>query len=434
MRRVEPLRRGATWRLLLLVATSGTALVAAAALGAPVLAAASAPLLLALGLAALRPAPLSPEVETSVEPPLAYEGSRLEVRVELRATDRLDRVDLALVVPPGLEPETPVRWCLSLDPGGRRTLRASLRAPRLGVYELGSVALALREPGRCLVTTGRVGTPVRVEVRAAPLPLRTLPRPGATRARAGDAVARTLGDGIEPGEVRPLLPGEGAGRLNWKATARHDVPCVTDYHPERSTDVVLFVDAFDHSSLPDVLGLATTVATAYLSRHDRVGLVVFGGVLEWVEPATGPAQRERVVRALSATEAFFSFAWKGAEVIPRRVIPPRALIVAVTPLEDARSLGALEMLAAERREVAVIEVEGRRGPPLDEGPTGPRHRAPSLAARVARRIAALEREERRVRFASLGIPVVTWRVGDPPAGALAALAAATRARRAVPRP
>ena len=78
-------------------------------------------------------------------------------------------------------------------------------------------------------------------------------------------------------------------------------PYVNLRHPERSTDLILLVDTFSASVLPRQVRAAAGLARTALARHDRVGLVGFGGVLHWVDPAIGQVQLERLVAALSAT-------------------------------------------------------------------------------------------------------------------------------------
>src|SRR5262249_62091349 len=76
----------------------------------------------------------------------------------------------------------------------------------------------------------------------------------------------------------------------------------------------------------------------YLRRRDRVGLVGFGGTLRWLRPAMGERQLYRLVDALIDTEVVLSYAWKGLEGIPRRTLPPRALVIALSPRGAERAV------------------------------------------------------------------------------------------------
>ena len=82
---------------------------------------------------------------------------------------------------------------------------------------------------------------------------------------------------------------------------------MNESHPERNTDVILFVDSFAEARLggEGTLDLAVrataALADAYGRRRDRVGLIGFGGILRWLVPGTGLVQLYRIVDALLDT-------------------------------------------------------------------------------------------------------------------------------------
>ena len=137
---------------------------------------------------------------------------------------------------------------------------------------------------------------------------------------------------------------------------------MNESHPERNTDVILFVDSFAEARLggEGTLDLAVrataALADAYVRRRDRVGLIGYGGILRWLAPGTGTVQLYRIVDALLDTEIVLSYYWKEIDVIPRRVLPPNALVIALSPLLDPRSVGALLDLRARGFDLAVIDV------------------------------------------------------------------------------
>ena len=71
--------------------------------------------------------------------------------------------------------------------------------------------------------------------------------------------------------------------------------------------MILFLDSFAEARVAgrrrstSPSGAAATLASHYLERRDRVGLVSFGGILRWLEPGMGPRQRYRLVDALLET-------------------------------------------------------------------------------------------------------------------------------------
>ena len=153
--------------------------------------------------------------------------------------------------------------------------------------------------------------------------------------------------------------------INWRARARGDVLVVNERHPERNADVILLLDTFadartgGRSTLDLAVRATATLASRYLERRDRVGLVSFGGVLRWLTPGMGVSQGYRIVDALLASEIVFNYAWKDISIIPARILPPQALVIAVTPLLDDRIVEALADLRARKYDLAIVEFSGR---------------------------------------------------------------------------
>jgi uncharacterized protein (DUF58 family) len=231
-----------------------------------------------------------------------------------------------------------------------------------------------------------------------------------TQVFAGNQVSRAKGEGIEFADLRPFVPGDRVRRINWRASARRGALWVNESHPERNTDVIVFLDSFTEAraevgrgTLDMAVRAAATLAGRYLQRKDRVGLVSFGGVLAWLLPATGVVQLYRVVESLIDTEITLSYAWKDVDVIPKRTLPPKALIVAVTPLLDERAVATLLDLRARGFDLAVIEVS-----PVSFAEPGP-----SELDRLAHRIWLMKRRALRARYERVGVPVTEWRDGTP---------------------
>jgi len=272
-----------------------------------------------------------------------------------------------------------------------------------------------------------------LRVYPCPEALRRLVQPADTQAFAGNEVSRLRGDGIEFADIRPFVPGDRVRRINWRVSARSGELHVNEMRPERNADVVVFVDSFSdvredpeapHGTTLDLgVRAAAALTRAYLQRRDRVGLIGFGGTLRWLRPGMGERQLYRVVDSLLDTEATFSYAWKGLEVIPRQTLPPKSLVVALTPLLDERALVALLDLRGRGHDLSVIEIS-----PLPF--VRPGRREPD---RLAYRLWEMEREALRARYLSLGVPVVTWRRGEPLEAVLDAAAAFRRRARLVRR-
>ena len=103
-----------------------------------------------------------------------------------------------------------------------------------------------------------------------------------------------------------------------------------------------------------------------------------------------------------------SYALRGVDVLPPRTLPPKALVLAITPLLDDRTAAALLDLRARRYDLIVVEVS-----PLELLEPDP-----ASSAQLAHRLWRLSREALRWRYEQVGVPVVTWREGVPLAAPL----------------
>jgi uncharacterized protein (DUF58 family) len=318
------------------------------------------------------------------------------VVVDLASARAVDRVELALDLPQGLVPAGLHPVAVSV-PAGTRRVEMGVRAERWGTYGVGGVVARVRD--RSGLFTYECSRPAADVVRVHPgtETLATLVRPQRTGVVAGNQVARAKGTGIEHADLRPYIPGDRVREVNWRATARRGELWVNERMPERSTDVVVFLDAFTVAAIAPAVRVAMSVAAAYLDRRDRVGLVSFGGTVSWVRPGTGAHQRYRLIDALLGTQALENFVWKGINVIPRGTLPARALVLAVTPLEDERAVAALFDLRNRGIDLAIVE--------LTPDPVAV---AGADVSDLGRRLWAMRREMVRDRYRRLGVPVVTW--------------------------
>jgi uncharacterized protein (DUF58 family) len=403
-------RRSAAPKLGAYAGLAGLGLLAALVLGQPLLVTMAAPFALVLvgGLILGDDPGLRTSVELDHERVL--EGDEVVFELELYARRGISRLDVLVGVPEGLvvaEGLNPVS--IRLEPRESQTVELRLRADRWGAYLLGDVLL--RGHDTLGVFRFDQALPRDRQLRVFPREeyLRTLLRPRDTQPYAGDEVARRRGDGIEFADIRPFAFGDQVTRVNWRATARRGELWVNDRHPERNTDVVLFLDAFTEarrgsaSTLDLALRAAATLARGYVGAHDRVGLVSFGGALRWLQPGTGEAQLYRICEALLDTRILQNYAWRDIAVVPARVLPPQSLVVALTPLLDERSVGALFDLRARGHDVTVIEASPV--PYMDPGTTA--------SERLAFRLWRLRRDALRDRLRQSGIAVVEWQEGTP---------------------
>jgi uncharacterized protein (DUF58 family) len=396
-------------RIAAYVGVAALALLAGLALGRPELAAVAAPLavLVVAGLATAS----DPEVaaEVTVDRERALVDDQVTLQLTLRSADPVERLEVLVVVPPGMAgPDgTAGSWAVAvrLAAGEERTLAVPLTCRRWGAYRLGQVHLRAHDRFRLFTWERQLDGQAVLKVFPVPDALRALVRPFETQVSTGSHVAAQRGDGIEFADLRPFLPGDRPRSINWRATARRGDLMVNQRHPERATEVVLFLDSFldvrgpTGSTLDQAVGAAASLAAAYLRQRDRVGLVSFGGFVQWLQPGSGQAALYRLLDTLMETQVFATAAWKGIRHLPSRTLPAKALIVALTPLVDERGVAALFDLLARGYDLAVVDIS-----PLTHA-----GRATGEWGELARRLWALERETLRHRYQRLGAAVVEWR-------------------------
>jgi uncharacterized protein (DUF58 family) len=401
------------------------ALLAALATRRPELVVAAAPfaLIAALGLLLARRPRIDAEVELGAE--RALEGDEVDVRVTLVADIGAERVEVLLQLPRRLvllEGDNPVQ--IRLADGERRELTYRVRCARWGAFRVGRFHLRTHDWFGVFRRETVLDRREPLKVYPSEENVRNLLRPLETQVFAGNHVARQKGEGIEFADLRQFVPGDRIRHVNWRASARRGELWINEHHAERNADVVILLDSFaearrgDSSTLDPALRAASTLAARYLRQKDRVGFVTFGGILNWLLPSTGAVQLYRIVDAMLDTQIVLSYAWRDIGTVPRRTLPPQALVLALTPLLDDRSEAALLDLRGRGFDLVVIEISPLALLPPPQGELG------ELADRLWR----LRREAMRGRFERAGVPVAVW--GDETSLAAALEEVSTYRRRA----
>jgi uncharacterized protein (DUF58 family) len=390
-------------RLQTYAALAAVGLVAALAAGRPELAALATPFVLLVAVALTGAAPVALDGVLRLERERALEGEQVCAILTVQAGGAPARVDVHLPTTARLHSD-PVPIALWIRGGERREVRFELAVERWGVHGVGPALVRARDRLGAATVEGRIGQ--SCELRAYPSVgrLRRLIAPLQTRPVLGSQISRERGEGIEFADLRPLGPGDRVRHINWRATSRRRVPYVNVQHPEQSTDVVLFLDTFaeaEHAgegTLDAAVHAAAALASVYLARRDRVALVSFGGTLDWLTASAGIRQLYRIADGLIASDVRLSFARRDLTHLPRRLLPPKALVLGLTPLLDARGIAALLDLRARGYDLAVVEISPLAHTPADEA------RAHQRPLRLWR----LQRETLRARFETLGVPVARW--------------------------
>ena len=350
------------------------------------------------------------------------ENEDVVARIELSEAPGAHRVDILLPLPLEITSQETPRG----HPPDVGALDLTLHCARWGAYGIGPVLVRAQGAFAFHAWECEVGKQQPLRVYPSVERMHALLEPLETQVYIGNQVSRTRADGIEFADIREWTPGDRLRRVNWRASARRGDLWVNEQHPERNTDIVIFLDTFTNIALASrgTLDLsvraAASLAHRYLQRKDRVGLVSFGGYLSWLLPESGTRQLYRVVDSLLQMEIVMSFATKNIDVLPPRTLPSKALVLALTPLLDARSTAAIVDLRARGYDLVVVEVS-----PLPFVVP-----ADDELSQLSYRLWRLSRDALRARYEAAGVPIVSWTDGE----ALDALVEEVRTYRRYARP
>jgi len=395
-------------RLPAYAAIAASGLIAGLAIGRVEPVALAAPFVLALLAVALAREP-EVTVRISLDRERALEGEDVTAFIDLIATGGTTRLEVLLPLPPQLSSTHDGARAVLLRDGEPTRVEIPFRCERWGTVLLGPLLMRVRSPLGIRSWETQVGGRHALRIYPTEELLRSLVPALETQVFAGNQISRARGEGIEFADLREWRLGDRIRRVNWRATALRGSLWVNEHHLEQNTDVVLFLDTFAEvrelarTTHLRAVRAAASLAHAYLQRKDRIGLVGFGGFVSWFRPQAGMRQLYTIVDYLLASEVVESYTRPGVSLLPPRTLPPKALVIALTPLFDSRIARALLDLRGRGYDLIVIEI-------ATPEPAEPREDAD---VPLAERLWRLSREALRWQFAEVGVPVVTWREGDP---------------------
>lgn len=355
-----------------------------------------------LGLALARPPAVSLSVHASRDRVL--EGEDIELTVVVRSDIAIGRLEV--ILPTGQElsygEAVPHPFALAVPADRPVAITLPATARQWGVLAIGGGVLRVRGPLGLTTFEGGCAPTGAVKVFPDEDTLRHLARPTQTTLVAGELTSAVKAEGFDYADVRAYRGGDPVRTVNWRATARAGELRVNDRHPERSTDVVLLLDSFSPLALPAAVRACVSMARAYLGQRDRVGVISLGGELRWLTLGLGERQLYRIVEALIESAATYSYAWQLLDRVPRKALPPNALLIAVSPLTDRRSIAAVLDRATSGAQTAVVHVSLEPYVPAGE----------TDASRLGYLLWHHEVGRLADRLRSRGVAVVEWREGS----------------------
>ncbi|HWB49067.1 MAG TPA: DUF58 domain-containing protein [Stellaceae bacterium] len=353
------------------------------------------------------------------------EGGQVTVHVRLEAADALPIAEILSLVPRQLGVASGNnRTAQTIEAGGSADWSFDLDCPARGRFDLGTALLRLWDRSGLRIVEHRLTQEAEIAVYPGVERLRHVPQPLRTQSSFGNYVSPRVGEGIEPGDLRPFAPGDRVRHINWRATARRGELYVTRFQEERNADVVLLLDALSdsgaspRSSLDLGVRAAAALAHAYLARKDRVGFIEYGGFLRWIGPGTGRRQAEAVAEALLPAATHFSYVAPRLDRLPPRILPANALVIALSPLLDERFTDALADLVARGFDVILVAIS-----PVE---VTRRSLAGSTVDDLACRLWALEWRAKLTALKRHGVRAVEWDGVAPLEAVLSGLARTRR--------
>ncbi len=305
------------------------------------------------------------------------------------------------------------RVLASLPSGETVEISYTVRARR-GGFDFGDVQVTASDHLGLFRREAVFDAPAHLSVLPEALRLRQVAiRPLRTRGYAGPVPSRLGGSGVDFFGVREYQVGDPRRWINWRVSARHPRALFTnEFEQERIADVGLILDArrrTDVRSQEDSLFEHAIRATASLAERflidgNRVGLLVYGGALDWTFPGYGKIQRERVLRALARAQTGDSQVFDKLDYLPTRFFPAQSQLVLISPL-CLDDLPMLIRLRARGYQVLVIRPDPVA---MELELLGPQPGA-ELAARIVR----VERALLQRKLRQAGIQVVDWQVDQP---------------------
>ena len=125
-RRRHVTRPTATPKVVAYAAICSIGLLAAVVFGQVAVVGLAAPFALALVLGLASPVAPLPDVSVNLDQSRLVEGDTVTVTLELSATERISRCDVAIAIAEGMHPEVPTTWSLPVDTASSSLLEVPL--------------------------------------------------------------------------------------------------------------------------------------------------------------------------------------------------------------------------------------------------------------------------------------------------------------------
>ncbi|MHC4885015.1 MAG: DUF58 domain-containing protein [Planctomycetota bacterium] len=233
---------------------------------------------------------------------------------------------------------------------------------------------------------------------------------------------RQVGSGREFEQLREYNPDDDYRDINWKATARKQIPITNIYQAERSQDLLLCLDCGrmmgnpmgSGTALDAAIDASIMLAHAANRQSDQVGLARFTDSVDLLlKPKAGSSATHRLIEELVEVQASSLFPSYAALVETLRTSHKRrSLIFLFTDLNDpqlAADLEAVIQLISRRHLIVVVSL---RDPLLNRiAESGAKKREDLFRSMAARELVG-EREARMGDLRRHGVQVLEADAGS----------------------
>ncbi len=390
--------------------------------GRPDMAVLGAPVAFAATIALSRRPRTQPVASLRIEPRVVVEGNEVHARIDVANPDHVDYdvVVIRVAVDRWMRPDLALRpHVAAIRAGETAAVRIDGAAQRWGRQRIGPVHV------HAVAADGLLISPLTM---AGDEGLRVYPASATFAAQdvmphasgiVGAHRTRRPGDGGELAGIRQFAPGDRLRRIDWRVSLRTRELHVAATLSERDAEIVVLLDVLQEagrsndaaSALDTSVRAAGAIARHYLYRGDRVGFLEFGYAARHLRSGAG---HRHYLTALEWLLDVRSVRGSAFTLTPARDrIPPRALLIVLTPLVSPASAAMLAGYARSGRSVVAVDTM----PPefmaaIDQSTS----RVPAIApwlrdgpyTSVAARLWRYERANTISGLREHGLPVVPW--------------------------
>jgi uncharacterized protein (DUF58 family) len=363
------------------------------------------------------PGKLNIKVSREISRDRVYPGDEIQIRLTVtNQGSKLDLVNIEDQIPEGLEIiEGDSSLLSALSPGESIELGYTVTGPR-GFYHFRQIEITTSDTLQVRTRSAMLETDERLFIQPDPMRMGRLEiRPRRTRVYAGHIPARIGGSGVEFFGVREYQQGDPLRWINWRASARHHQKYfINEFEQERVADVGIILDTRQRSEIVAESGeslfefsvqAASALAESFLKDGNRVGLLMYGTLLDWTLPDYGKIQRERILQRLATAQPGESLVFGELENLPTRLLPPKSQIVFISPLQESdlpvlirlRARGYAVMLISPNPIVFELKYTAET----------------STNLQMATRLAGMERLLMINKLQQAGIQVLDWHIDTP---------------------